>query len=100
MEISFIIIAVLALLVFGVYPIHKIENKQRKELNNNIEFINQKIEKLTTVEECDLLQKQINEYYRNTDSMLKSIRFKYQSIYNFIEGIKYIINKQNKNIQL
>lgn len=78
-----------------LYVIFKGFDKEENKNKSNIKDIDNKIFKLETIEQCNLLQKDIKKYHSKTDIMLKDLRREYQHRYYIITGIKIMINKKN-----
>lgn len=76
-----------------IYYIYKTSKKNWTIFNAAQSYIEEKISSIKTVEDCDNLLAYINEYHDQIE--LSEFRMRYSRYYYFVQGIKYIINKNN-----
>lgn len=76
-----------------IYYIYKTSKKNWTIFNAAQSYIEEKISSIKTVEDCDNLLAYIKEYHDQIE--LSEFKMRYSRYYYFVQGIKYIINKNN-----
>lgn len=95
MVLTILLILLLVVSTIGtlIYCIYKTSKKNWAIFNTAQSYIEEKISSIKTVEDCDNLLAYIKEYHDQIE--LSEFKMRYSRYYYFVQGIKYIINKNN-----